>query len=105
MSDRATLSTHVLNAAQGTPAAGVAITLVRPDGKALHGRTDADGRARVDEGLDPGVHTLTFLTGEWFGDQEHFHPRIDVTFTVTAGEHHHIALLLSPFAYTTYKGS
>ena len=102
---RTTLSTHVLDSVHGTPAAGVAIKVTRPDGTFLHGRTDADGRARVEQGVTAGEHTLTFETGEWYGETPHFHPRVEVTFTVTAGEHHHIALLLSPFAYSTYKGS
>lgn len=102
-----TVSTHVLDAALGRPAAGLAVTLTLPDGSTRSGRTDADGRARLPDELEPGVHTFTFATGEWFAaqDRETFHPEVAVSFTVTEGEHHHVALLLSPFAYTTYRGS
>jgi len=102
-----TVSTHVLDAARGRPAAGLAVTLRAPDGTTKTGRTDADGRLRPPDELAPGVHAFTFATGPWFAaqDRETFYPEITVTFTVTEGEHHHVALLLSPFAYTTYRGS
>lgn len=102
-----TVSTHVLDAALGRPAPGLGITLTLPDGTTKAGRTDADGRARVESELPPGVHTLTFATGEWFASQgrETFYPSVTIAFTVTEGEHHHVPLLLSPFAYSTYRGS
>ncbi|MFT4286950.1 hydroxyisourate hydrolase [Nocardioides sp.] len=102
-----TVSTHVLDAALGRPAAGLTVTLTLPDGSSKTGKTDADGRARLPDELTPGVHTFTFVTGPWFAaqDRDTFYPEITVSFTVTAGEHHHVALLLSPFAYTTYRGS
>lgn len=102
-----TFSTHVLDAALGRPAAGVAITLTLPDGTTKSGRTDADGRARVEAELPAGVHTVTFETGPWFAAQDRatFYPEVTVAFTMTEGEHHHVALLLSPFGYTTYRGS
>lgn len=101
------VSTHVLDAALGRPAVGLEVTLTLPDGTTKAGRTDADGRARVDSGLGAGVHSFTFATGQWFAAQERetFYPEVSVSFTVTEGEHHHVALLLSPFAYTTYRGS
>ena len=101
------ISTHVLDAALGRPAAGLEVTLTLPDGTTKQGRTDPDGRARVDSGIGAGVHTFTFHTGPWFAAQEResFYPQVTVSFTVTAGEHHHVAVLLSPFAYTTYRGS
>jgi len=72
--------------------------------------TDEDGRIRFDADLgtsDGGAHRLSFGTGRWFAshDRTCFHPEVTVTFTVTADEHHHVALLLSPYAYTTYRGS
>jgi 5-hydroxyisourate hydrolase len=102
-----TVSAHVLDAALGRPAAGLDVTLALPDGTTKTGRTDADGRVRLPDELSPGVHTFTFATGAWFAAQERetFHPEVTVAFTVTEGEHHHVALLLSPFAYTTYRGS
>jgi 5-hydroxyisourate hydrolase len=102
-----TVSTHVLDAALGRPAAGLEVTLTLPDGTARTGRTDGDGRARLPDELAPGTHALTFATGPWFAaqDRETFYPEVTVAFTVTAGEHHHVAVLLSPFGYTTYRGS
>lgn len=103
-----TCSTHVLDAALGRPAAGVDVTLTSSDGTALEqATTDADGRIRFEIGLAAGIHHLTFATGAWFGAQDRatFHPEVQVVFTATDGEHHHVALLLSPFSYTTYRGS
>jgi len=102
-----TFSTHVLDATLGRPAEAMVITLALPDGTERTGETDADGRARIDGDLPTGVATLTFRTGEWFARQgrETFYPEVTITFTVTAGEHHHVPLLLSPFSYSTYRGS
>jgi 5-hydroxyisourate hydrolase len=117
----ATLSTHVLDATAGRPAAGVPVQLERrgPDGwsPAGAGQTDADGRLRLGGGPDgqesglgfePGVYRITFDTGAYF--QAHgtasFYPEVTVTFEMTGhGEHYHVPLLLSPFAYSTYRGS
>jgi 5-hydroxyisourate hydrolase len=109
-----TLSTHVLDAASGQPAAGVRVALDRRDGdgwRALgEGVTDADGR--VDDlapgGLGAGVHRLVFATGEYFAatGQTGFYPEVPVIFEVTdTGRHYHVPLLLSPFAFSTYRGS
>lgn len=102
-----TLSTHVLDAALGVPASGLDVTLTGPDGTFLAAATsDADGRIAWVEDVDPVAHTLTFATGEWFAaaERDTFFP--SVTLTVTpSGEHTHVALLLSPYAFTTYKGS
>jgi len=95
------LSTHVLDAASGRPAAGVGVRLERADGTVVaEDRTDADGRIT---GWSPGagVHRLVFDTAG-----HAFYPEVAVTFRITdAGEHHHVPLQLSPFAYTTYRGS
>ena len=112
------LSTHVLDAALGRPAAGVHVALSRqsPDGWTLcaQGRTDADGRLRpLDDAsgeaqLEAGVHRLDFDTGAYFVStgQVGFYPQVSVTFQVTdPSAHHHVPLLLSPFAYSTYRGS
>ncbi len=95
------LSTHVLDATTGRPAAGIRVELRG----GVDGVTDADGRCRlVDGDLPPGDHELTFHTGGYFA--ETFYPRVTVTFTVADGSaHHHVPLLLSPWAYTTYRGS
>jgi len=106
----ATLSTHVLDTATGRPAAGVAVVLRDGAGEVLaEAVTDADGRVRPLGGvLVPGDYRLAFATGDYFAGQgtSAFHPRVGVDFTVTAdGEHYHVPLLLSPFGYTTYRGS
>lgn len=103
------LTTHVLDTAAGRPAAGIPVTL-RRDGRVLaEVVTNADGRtdAPLLEGdaLTPGVYELEFSVGAHFGGAG-FLDRVPVRFTVTdAGEHHHVPLLVSPFAYSTYRGS
>ena len=109
------ITTHVLDTSRGRPAAGVPVTLERAedDGSwALLGRgqTDADGRLRTLLSTSPGagVYRLTFDTGEYLGavGAPVFYPRIVITFSVVEGEeHYHVPLLLSPFGYTTYRGS
>lgn len=102
-----TLSTHVLDAERGRPAAGLAFEVELADGTTRAGETDTDGRARIEGEIPPGVHTLSFATGDWYAaqDRDTFYPRVEITFRARAGEHHHVAVLLSPFAYTTYRGS
>jgi 5-hydroxyisourate hydrolase len=104
-----TLSTHVLDAAAGAPASGLALTLHEAHGELLAtATTDAEGRVRFDLEVSPGTHRLVFETGPWFAgqDRETFYPEVTVAFEVAAGQdHYHVALLLSPFAYTTYRGS
>ncbi|GAA2137881.1 hydroxyisourate hydrolase [Actinomadura napierensis] len=102
------LSTHVLDAAKGLPAAGVAVRLDRrePDGSwtaIAEARTDADGRIKEwDAEPGAGVHRLTFDTA----GLSDFFPEVTVAFSIgDAGRHHHVPLLLSPFAYSTYRGS
>jgi 5-hydroxyisourate hydrolase len=109
------LSTHVLDTASGRPAVGVRIGCeVREGGswRTLAERsTDADGRVGdlIPPGaLTAGVHRLTFATGEWANGRgvATFYPEVAVTFEVTApDEHHHVPLLLSPFGFSTYRGS
>ena len=102
-----TVTTHVLDAALGRPAAGVAVRLERADGTVLaEARTDDDGRVRDLGQPAPGEHRMVFATGEWFAGQgrDTFYPEVVVTFTLGEG-HHHVPLLLSPFAYSTYRGS
>ncbi|MFA1544703.1 hydroxyisourate hydrolase [Actinomadura chokoriensis] len=107
------LSTHVLDAAKGLPAADVAVRLDRrhEDGDGdgdgwttlAEARTDADGRIR-EWSADPGegVHRLTFDTA----GLSDFYPEVTVAFTIDdPGRHYHVPLLISPFAYSTYRGS
>lgn len=105
------ISTHVLDSTAGVPAAGVAVWLERHTGdgwaELARARTDADGRVRELAGTtDAGVHRITFDVAGYFGDTPSFYPEVTVTFRITdPDEHHHVPLLLSPFAYTTYRGS
>jgi 5-hydroxyisourate hydrolase len=109
-----TLSTHVLDAVSGLPASDVRVALDRRDadgwqplGEAV---TDDDGRVRdlAPGGLGTGVHRLVFATGAYFSatGQTGFYPEVSVVFEVTdPGRHYHVPLLLSPFAFSTYRGS
>ena len=110
------LSTHVLDTSTGRPAGGVAVRLESQgaDGTwaaAGAGVTDADGRLR--DWLPAGVpgagrHRLVFDTAAYFAalGVASFFAEVSVDFEITAaGEHHHVPLLLSPFGYSTYKGS
>ena len=104
-----TCSTHVLDSALGRPASGVFVTLSDTGGTQIGAATtDVGGRARFDPNLEPGIYELTFATGPWFAEQdrETWYPVVTLAFTVAEGEsHYHVALLLSPYAYTTYRGS
>jgi 5-hydroxyisourate hydrolase len=110
-----TLSTHVLDANSGRPAPNVALTLHRraetgtwePVGE---GATDHDGRCRTlaPEGLRAAIYRLDFDTGAYFvaTGQKGFYPEVSIVFEVTEPtRHYHVPLLLSPFAYSTYRGS
>ena len=108
-----TVSTHVLDASTGQPASGVAVSLAfaGPSGSwgpVESGETDGDGRHRFEVATEPGMYRLTFGTEAYFSAREvaAFYPEVTITFTVTAsGVHYHVPLLLSPFAYSTYRGS
>lgn len=111
-----TISTHVLDAARGRPAVGLTVGLERLDpldgAVALGtGVTDADGRCpELTTGLRPaeGTYRLRFETGDWFAVEglSGFYPCVEVVFVVTdADAHHHVPLLLSPYSYSTYRGS
>ena len=102
------LSTHVLDAVAGRPAAGVAVTLTDAAGAVLAStHTDADGRVgSLAEDLEAGVYRLTFDTGAYFAGTPSFYPEVTITFEVIEGtSKYHVPLLLSPFAYSTYRGS
>jgi 5-hydroxyisourate hydrolase len=94
-------STHVLDAVTGRPAAGVAVRLEHEGQVVAQGRTDDDGRIK---GWNPGagVHRVVFDTGAYL--EQTFYPEVVITVADPA-EHHHVPLLLSPFAYSTYRGS
>jgi 5-hydroxyisourate hydrolase len=98
------LTTHVLDTARGRPAAGVPVEL-RRDGELLVSTdTDADGRAQFGE-VATGIYELEFTVGDYFGERE-FLDRIPIRFTVAdPAAHYHVPLLVSPWAYSTYRGS
>ena len=109
-----TLSTHVLDATSGRPASNVPLTLHRRAETGWEqvgeGVTDGDGRCRTlaPEGLDAAIYRLVFETGAYFvaSGQKGFYPEVSIVFEVTEPmRHHHVPLLLSPFAYSTYRGS
>lgn len=102
------LSTHVLDAADGVPAAGLVVTLSGESGSEVAQPTDADGRVGFGPEVGPGTYRLVFATGPWFdaAGRSTFFPEITITFTVLDGQpHYHVALLLSAYSYTTYRGS
>jgi 5-hydroxyisourate hydrolase len=103
------VSTHVLDAVLGRPAAGMAVALYVGDQLLAVDATDADGRCRLTE--DPtavGQHRLVFATGDWFARQERdtFWPEVVLAFAVREpAAHHHVPLLLSPYSYAAYRGT
>lgn len=110
------LSTHVLDTSLGRPAAGVAVRLERHEADRWlelgRGQTDADGRCRtlLPEGvsLQQARYRLTFATGDYFAARgvPAFYPHVSVVFEVREPQqHHHVPLLLSPYGYSTYRGS
>jgi 5-hydroxyisourate hydrolase len=101
-----TVSTHVLDAARGRPAQGVPVRLEAADGTVLADAvTDSDGRAgELAAAVAPGVYRLRFDIAAY--DADSFYPDITVSFRITDGAaRHHVPVLLSPHAYTTYRGS
>lgn len=107
------LTTHILDATAGAPATDVAVTLQRhlvggAVEQVAEGFTDADGRLALGpDVLEPGMYALTFGTGAYFADRrvEAFYPLVTIMFTVAGLSHYHVPLLLSPFSYSTYRGS
>ena len=105
------ISTHILDASTGRPAQDVAVSLLDEHGSLISAdRTGSDGRL---SGLGPerlghGSYRLSFATGEYFArtGRDTFYPVVSIDFTVTDPEQdYHVPLLLSPFAYSTYRGS
>lgn len=112
------VSTHVLDTARGGPAAGLLVRLERVTGRSASpfaeqvasGRTGPDGRVSDlgPEQLPAGAYRLVFDTGGYLAGQGEpaFFPEVTVTFTVDGRQpHYHVPLLLSPFGYSTYRGS
>ncbi len=114
------ISSHVLDTTAGRPAGGMVVRLDVHDASATPAErwnlvasatTDEDGRVRrlaPEGGLAAGTYRVTFETGPYLEAQGHpvFYPRVEVVFVVAAGvPHYHVPLLLSPFGYSTYRGS
>lgn len=109
------LTTHILDTTKGRPAEGVGVYLFQQHGtewtEITIASTNHDGRIpnllKKEVVLEPGVYKLRFMTKEYFEQQgtQSFYPFIEITFSITGPEHYHVPLLLSPFGYSTYRGS
>lgn len=104
------ITTHVLDTALGRPAEGIAVALTDATGTVIAtGETDGDGRVSAlgPDALLPGDYRLEFATGGYLArtGSAAFYPRVTVDFAVTEAAHYHVPLLLSPFGYSTYRGS
>jgi 5-hydroxyisourate hydrolase len=111
------ITTHVLDTSRGRPASSVPVVLQQRDHRnewqhVGNGETDAEGRLRTltaaGAALQPGIFRLVFDTGRYFDAQgvRSFYPYVVVVFEVVPGEaHYHVPLLISPYGYSTYRGS
>jgi 5-hydroxyisourate hydrolase len=110
------ITTHILDTSRGRPAGGVGVVLEVQAGEGWkilgQGRTDEDGRLKnllpAGFALQEGVYRLTFRTSDYFAAQrvESFYPEVTISFSVNdAAAHYHVPLLVSPFGYSTYRGS
>jgi len=110
------ITTHILDISIGRPAPEVPVTLAAADGaggwdERVRVRTDADGRATLIGSGGPsaaGDFRLTFEVEDYLAERggEPFYPRVDVHFTLAhPDQHYHVPLLLSPYGYSTYRGS
>ena len=111
-----TISTHVLDTSIGRPAAAITVRLERQSASAWidvsKAPTDADGRVPAllppSEPAEAGSYRLTFDVGEYFRTRgiESFYDRVSIDFVVRdTAAHYHVPLLLSPYGYSTYRGS
>lgn len=110
------ITTHILDTARGCPAAGVPVSIEfehNGDWAALaKGKTNNDGRIMdllpSDKPLEAGRYRMRFETSVYFSENntQGFYPYVEVVFDITApSEHYHVPLLLSPFGFSTYRGS
>jgi 5-hydroxyisourate hydrolase len=111
MNDRLPITTHILDLVTGKPAAGVAVSLYLGDQLISTGQTDADGRVESWEqafDVTAGKYRLEFDVEPWFTSKgkSTFYEDIHISFRVDdTSEHYHVPLLLSPYGYSTYRGS
>jgi 5-hydroxyisourate hydrolase len=106
----ATISTHVLDTSLGKPAQGIRVELESGGAIVGSGSTDVDGRVKdlaSGASLEAGDYRLTFSVADYFKKtgRETFYTEIAINFRITGSEHYHVPLLLSPFGYSTYRGS
>lgn len=94
----ASLSTHVLDTGAGAPAADVVVELLRENDTVVRAETDADGRARLAEGLPPATYRLVFHP------PSPFFRRVELSIELGDG-HYHVPLLVSPYSCASYRGS
>jgi 5-hydroxyisourate hydrolase len=110
-----TISTHILDTARGLPARGIRVTLQRSAGAdawydLAMGSTNADGRIpdfAKDAALGAGIYRMRFDVSAYFSEHKtkSFYPYIEVVFELAADGHYHVPLLLSPWGFSTYRGS
>lgn len=106
------ITTHVLDTSRGRPARGISVRLQVQAGQGWHelgsAITDEDGRLREPDWgpIERGIYRLTFDTSGYYQDEESLYPEVAIVFRVNdPAQHYHVPLLLSPFGYTTYRGS
>ena len=102
MSQLATVSTHILDVAAGTPAAGVRVTLGT---RSLI--TDENGRIQdlSDGGINPGTYRLLFEVGAYFGAVPHLFETVTLELKLIEARHYHVPLLISPYSCSSYRGT
>jgi len=110
------VTTHVLDTSLGKPAEGISVLLEKPGPKGrwlafAKGVTNKDGRVtdllKKDRMLKPGNYRLTFDSASYFNknSKKHFYPLVQIVFEIKDDNHYHVPLLMSPFGYSTYRGS
>lgn len=110
------ITTHILDVSKGKPAAGVTVKLFslnkNSEWKEIgNGITNTDGRVidllQKDIIPEKGIYKIKFMTGEFFkkNNTAGFYPFVEIVFEIDSSEHYHIPILISPFGYTTYRGS